>query len=101
MILGHEISHLIQGHLSQSSLFESFLRGFEILVLMLDPTDGLLSLGLAAFFASSRDALLAAKMRSHETEADDMGCMLAAMCCYDTKRGKLDHLNELQASRNQ
>jgi Peptidase family M48 len=45
MILGHEISHLIQGHLSQSSLFESFLRGVEILVLMLDPTDGLLSLG--------------------------------------------------------
>lgn len=45
MILGHEISHLVQGHLSQSSMFESFIRGFEILVLMLDPTDGLLSLG--------------------------------------------------------
>jgi hypothetical protein len=45
MILGHEISHLVQGHLSQSSLFESFIRGVEIIVLMLDPTDGLLSLG--------------------------------------------------------
>jgi len=45
MILGHEISHLIQGHLSQKSAFESFLRGLEIIVLMFDPTDGLLSLG--------------------------------------------------------
>jgi hypothetical protein len=45
MIIGHEISHLVQGHLSQSSLFESFIRGFEILFLMLDPTDGLISLG--------------------------------------------------------
>jgi Zn-dependent protease with chaperone function len=45
MVLGHEISHLILGHLSQSSMLESFLRGLEIVILMLDPTDGLLSLG--------------------------------------------------------
>jgi Zn-dependent protease with chaperone function len=82
-VQGHEISHLIQGHLSQSSAFESFLRGLEILVLMLDPTDGLLSLGVATFLASSRDALVAAKSRAHETEADDIGCKLAAMSCYE------------------
>ncbi|KAG7371069.1 peptidase M48 Ste24p family protein [Nitzschia inconspicua] len=87
MILGHEISHLVQGHLSQSSLFESFIRGIEILVLMLDPTDGLLSLGVATFLASTRDALVAAKSRSHETEADALGCEIAAMSCFDTKRG--------------
>ena len=87
MILGHEISHLIQGHLSQSSMLESILRGIEIVVLMIDPTEGLLSLGLAAFLASSRDALIAARSRSHETEADVLGCKIAAMCCYDTKRG--------------
>jgi Peptidase family M48 len=45
MVLGHEISHLILGHLSQSSMLETFLRGFEIVILMLDPTEGLLSLG--------------------------------------------------------
>ncbi|KAL3916338.1 MAG: hypothetical protein SGILL_005225 [Bacillariaceae sp.] len=87
MILGHEISHLIQGHLSQSSMLESFLRGIEIIVLMVDPTEGLLSLGLAAFLASSRDAILAGRSRSHETEADVLGCKIAAMCCYNTKRG--------------
>ena len=43
--------------------------------------------GVATFLASSRDALVAAKSRFHETEADDIGCKLAAMSCYDTKRG--------------
>lgn len=37
--------------------------------------------------ASSRDALVAAKSRSHETEADELGCKISAMSCYDTKRG--------------
>ena len=83
MILGHEISHLIQGHLSQSSMLESFLRGIEIIVLMIDPTEGLLSLGLAAFLASSRDALVAAKSRSHETEADKIGLYLMAIAGYN------------------
>ena len=45
MVLGHEISHLILGHLSQSSVLETVLRGMEIVILMLDPTEGLLSLG--------------------------------------------------------
>ena len=45
MILGHEVSHLIKGHFSESSFLESWIRGAEILILMLDPTEGLLSLG--------------------------------------------------------
>ena len=45
MILGHEVSHLIMGHFSVSSFYESMIRGAEILVLMLDPTEGLVSLG--------------------------------------------------------
>lgn len=43
--------------------------------------------GLASFLSSSRDALVAAFSRSHETEADELGCRLAAMSCYDTRRG--------------
>lgn len=87
MILGHEVSHLIEGHFSVSSYAESWIRGAEILVLMLDPTEGLLSLGIASFLSSSREALVAAFSRTHETEADELGCKLAAMSCYDTKRG--------------
>ena len=43
--------------------------------------------GVASFLSSSREALVAAFSRSHETEADELGCKLAAMSCYDTKRG--------------
>eukprot|EP00536_Pseudo-nitzschia_multiseries_P013363 jgi/Psemu1/245256/estExt_Genewise1.C_5670017 len=87
MILGHEVSHLILGHLSVSSFYESLIRGAEILVLMLDPTEGLLSLGIASFLSNTREALVASFSRTHETEADELGCRLAAMACYDTRRG--------------
>jgi len=40
IILGHEISHLIKGHCSKTSGFESIIRGVEILFLLLDPTEG-------------------------------------------------------------
>ena len=92
MVLGHEISHLILGHLSESNMLAFVFRGLEIFFLMLDPTDGVLSLFVAGFLASSRDALLAAYSRSHETEADKLGCRLAAMACFDTKRGALAFL---------
>ena len=43
--------------------------------------------GVASFLSSSRQAVVAAFSRSHETEADELGCRLAAMSCYDTRRG--------------
>eukprot|EP00531_Pseudo-nitzschia_arenysensis_P010356 CAMPEP_0116117340 /NCGR_PEP_ID=MMETSP0329-20121206/1517_1 /TAXON_ID=697910 /ORGANISM="Pseudo-nitzschia arenysensis, Strain B593" /LENGTH=438 /DNA_ID=CAMNT_0003610891 /DNA_START=113 /DNA_END=1429 /DNA_ORIENTATION=- len=87
MILGHEVSHLIKGHFTTSSNIETWIRGVEIFALMLDPTEGLLSLGVASFLSSAREALVAAFSRSNETEADELGLRLAAMSCYDTKRG--------------
>lgn len=87
IILGHEVSHLIKGHLSEASIFESILRGCEILILMLDPTEGLLSIFFASFLSSAREAAIMSKSRLHETEADELGCMLAAMSCYDTRKG--------------
>ena len=37
--------------------------------------------------SSSREAIIASFSRAHETEADELGCRLAAMSCYDTRRG--------------
>ena len=37
MILGHEISHLILGHLSQSNNVEFMFRGAELFILAIDP----------------------------------------------------------------
>ena len=87
MILGHEISHLIKGHNSKRNVVEFLFRGLEITLLMLDPTEGMLSLMVASFLGSSREALVAAHSRSNETEADELGCRLAAMACFNTSRG--------------
>ncbi len=87
MILGHEISHLIKGHNSERNIVEFLFRGLEITLLMLDPTEGMLSLMVASFLGSSREALVAAHSRTNETEADELGCQLAAMACFDTSRG--------------
>lgn len=106
MILGHEISHLILGHNSKSNVVEFLFRGLEITLLMLDPTEGMFSLMVASFLGSSREAIVAAHSRSNETEADELGCQLAAMACFDTRRGskvflKMHQFDESQGgSRN-
>lgn len=87
MILGHEISHLIYGHLSENNQKALWFRGFELLILALDPTEGMLSLGIAGFLAQMRNSMLAAFSREHESDADELGCQLAARACFDTKKG--------------
>lgn len=87
MIMGHELSHLILGHGSERIVLEFMIRGLEIAFLMLDPTEGMLSLGIASFLASTRMALTASHSRDTEREADELGCKLAAMACFDTESG--------------
>ena len=87
VILGHEISHLILGHVSQRNSMETTLRTIEVLLLSVDPTEGLLSLGVIAGLAWLRGILMASFSREHESEADELGLTLAAMACYDTKKG--------------
>ncbi|KAK1743713.1 metalloendopeptidase OMA1 [Skeletonema marinoi] len=85
LTLGHEVSHLILGHSSNRNSFEVFFRTAEILVLSLDPTEGLLSLAFMAFLASLRHAIGAEFSRNDEREADELGIKLCAMACFDTK----------------
>lgn len=87
VILGHEMSHLILGHVSQRNSMEVTLRTVEVLLLSIDPTEGLISLGVIAGIAWVRSILMASFSREHESEADDLGLRLAAMACYDTHRG--------------
>ena len=46
MILGHEISHLILGHLSASNNLEFFFRGAELFILAIDPVSAVVELGV-------------------------------------------------------
>lgn len=86
LVLGHEVSHLILGHVSERNTAETTLRTMEVLLLSVDPTEGLLSLAVVGALAGIRQAVTASFSRDHEREADELGMKLAAMACYDTQR---------------
>lgn len=86
LVLGHEVSHLILGHVSQRNIAETMLRTVEVLLLSLDPTEGLLSLAIVGLLATLRGAATARFSRDHERQADELGIKLAAMACYDTQK---------------
>mmetsp|Transcript_24069 Transcript_24069/g.51967 ORF Transcript_24069/g.51967 Transcript_24069/m.51967 type:complete len:472 (-) Transcript_24069:62-1477(-) len=85
LVLGHEISHLLLGHSSGRNSLETAFRTIEILLLSLDPTEGLLSLAFMSFLASCRSAIGAVYSRDNERCADELGIKLSAMACYDTR----------------
>lgn len=87
MVLGHETSHLILGHVSESNNVETMIRTLEILLLSLDPTEGFLSVLVVGGLAYLHKALAAAHSRENEKEADELGQLLAARACFDTKKG--------------
>uniref|UniRef100_A0A7S1UWR7 Peptidase M48 domain-containing protein n=2 Tax=Grammatophora oceanica TaxID=210454 RepID=A0A7S1UWR7_9STRA len=89
MVLGHEISHLILGHLTEQNQIETMLRVLEVLLLSMDPTEGVLSVVFVGALAWIRTALSASYSREHEREADALGLQLAARACFDTKKGAI------------
>jgi len=87
VVLGHEVSHLILGHVSAANKIETALRTVEVLLLSMDPTAGLLSVMVMGFLYAGRKALSAAHSRGNEVQADELGLKLAAKACYDTAAG--------------
>lgn len=85
LVLGHEVSHLILGHSSEQNSFEAAFRTVEVLLLSLDPTEGLLSLFFMSSLASIRNAIGALYSRDNERCADELGIKLTAMACFDTR----------------
>ncbi|GAX27558.1 hypothetical protein FisN_13Hh356 [Fistulifera solaris] len=87
VVLGHEISHLILGHNSQTNQLEVFLKTVEVLLLSMDPTEGVMTLFVVGALAAVHRGLAAAYSREHERQADELGLTLAARACFDTARG--------------
>lgn len=87
VVLGHEISHLILGHNSQTNQMELFLRTAEVLLLSLDPTEGVVGVAVIAALAALHRGFAAAYSREHERQADALGLILAARACFDTAKG--------------
>ena len=59
------------------------------MLLVMDPTEGAMSLFFMATIEYIRNALSASHSRCNEREADELGIQLAAMSCFDTKRAPI------------
>ena len=81
----YSLQHLILGHSSNQNVLEASFRTLEILLLSLDPTEGILSLAFMSFLASVRHAIGAVYSRENERQADELGIKLTAQACYDTR----------------
>jgi len=86
LVLGHELSHLILGHSTLKNTIASVLGVVEVLLLSIDPTEGLISLSLLGGLGYLKKGIAAVHSRSHERDADVLGIELAARSCFDTHR---------------
>lgn len=97
MIMGHELSHVILGHIEEQTPTTALIFGTQLVVMsMVDP------LGLGSFLfdivVSRMGTYLAASFsRQHEWEADELGLLLTSLACFDIKAGAHVHekLSEL------
>ena len=79
-VLGHELSHLILGHTSRKTKISSALKTTELVLLSLDPTEGLLAFAIVFLLGIVRLSAEQSYSREYETEADDLGLRLVAAC---------------------
>jgi Zn-dependent protease with chaperone function len=86
-VLGHEVAHLVLGHVSASNQVETALRTLEILLLSMDPTAGVISLGFITLLYYIRSMISASYSRENEYEADELGLIITARACFDTISG--------------
>jgi Zn-dependent protease with chaperone function len=87
-VLGHEMSHFVHGHVSLSNELSKNLKTAEILLLTMDPTEGMLAFGVIAILDMIRRSIEASYSREHEHEADELGLILVNACGeYDLEAG--------------
>ena len=101
LCIGHELGHLICGHTEDRIYLKAMLAYAELILLaFLDPT-GLLTLLGAMGFQNSAELFLAKNSRENEVEADATGLTIAALACYDVRRGAhfMRKLSEATGSR--
>ncbi len=86
LVLAHAISLLIEGQEYEENFFRRVLDIAEILILAVDPTEGLFSIFVMANVAFMKDKALASLRWENEHKADHLGMKLAAMACFDTQK---------------
>jgi len=87
MIIGHELSHVILGHVDEEVPLSVVLLVTQlVLMAFVDPT-GIWSYLFDSAVASFRDLITAKYSQTHENEADALGLLIAGLACFDINKG--------------
>jgi len=90
IVLGHECSHLILGHNRKQGMLQAILSTIEVVLLTALNAGGLgttVSIRLVVLLSTLKRWAGNSYSREHEREADALGIKIAAMACFDTRRG--------------
>lgn len=87
MILGHELSHVILGHIEELVPVTAILFGTQLVLMTLVDPVGIFSFLFDASIGHLRRYMTANYSRQHEFEADQLGLLLTSLTCFDIKAG--------------
>jgi Zn-dependent protease with chaperone function len=87
LILGHEISHLILGHVEETTNITTILLISQLVILSFIDPIGYLSMFADSMVATVGSYITNSFSRNTEEDADALGIAIAAMACFDTKKG--------------
>lgn len=87
-VLGHEMSHMICGHVEDMIQFNATTSILQLIVIsLLDPTG---IMGFAGEFfllmGSTLGLVTSAYSRQNEMQADELGLIITARACFDTDK---------------
>lgn len=85
VILAHELSHVIGGHVEEDT--GTWLLGVELVLLTLVDPIGIWTFLFDYYLDMGRKMLNASYSRLNEEEADRYGILVSSFACYDVKKG--------------
>ena len=91
MIMGHELSHVILGHVEEQIPTSAILLGTQLVIMALVDPIGIGSFLFDALVAQFRIYIEASYSRQHESDADELGLLLTSLSCYDIQAGAAVH----------
>jgi predicted Zn-dependent protease len=91
MILGHEMSHVVLGHIEEQTPTTAIIMGTQLVLMSLIDPIGLGSFLFDVVVYRFGNYIQASYSRQHEYEADELGLLLTSMACFDIHAGGSVH----------
>lgn len=87
LLLGHELSHYLQGHTKTLMLETAICKGLvTAAIAMIDPSGGIGGFAMELLLPWIDSLIMAANSRDCESEADKIGLEIVSRACYDPSK---------------